>query len=116
MTDNQAKILTNLNCLRGRAKAINGKTLAWLIYSSDDNKSVKLIQKDILQLRRDGYPICAADKEPMGYYIPLTVDEADSFFYQCKARARSTFITVANVAKGLKRLFPEQEYQLKFDI
>jgi hypothetical protein len=52
----------------------------------------------------------------MGYYIPATRQEADTFFRSAKARARKTFISVANVAKALNASFGVDEYQMELSL
>ena len=112
MDSNADKILSHLYMFQGKDNAITGAVLA---YKYDMN--IKSVQSTIAKLRAEGNPICACDSASRsgaknGYYIPLNRKEADGFFKTTTARARKTFITIANVAKALNASFGTDEYQL----
>jgi hypothetical protein len=112
MDSNADKILAHLYVYKGKENAITGESLG-KIYGVN----IKRVQSIISKLRAEGNPICACDSANRsdaknGYYIPLNRKEADEFFKVTTARAKKTFITIANVAKALNASFGTDEYQL----
>ena len=107
-------LLASMNMYQGINSARTGQKLA-----IDYGVSIRLIQKAIESLRADGHPVCSNDNYNagcMGYFIPISREEADSFFLSAKARARKTFISVANVAKALNAKFGVDEYQMELSL
>ena len=85
----------------GRNNALQGRKIAEL-----SGINIKQIQAKISALRASGHPICAPDTvKPLGYFIPESAKEADEFYRATIARARKTWITVANVTKAVNKRF-----------
>jgi biotin operon repressor len=105
-------ILSILEYNPGIQNAITGKQLSLML-----GISIKRVGAEIRQLRFNGNAICSNDNGVnMGYYIPATREEAGIFFKSTMARARSTFITCANVAKALNAKFGVDTFQLKMEL
>lgn len=110
----KADLLAEMESYQGIASARTGKALA-LHYGVN----IRHVQQAVEQLRADGQPICSNDNYSsgcMGYFLPLTREEADTFFRSAKSRARKTFISVANVAKALNAKFGVDEYQMELSL
>lgn len=108
------ELMTVLYVYKGIANAKTGKCMA-----AKYGVNIRTIQVAIEQLREEGHPVCSNDsgfRGNMGYYIPSTREEADTFFRSAKARARKTFISVANVAKALNATFGVDEYQMELTL
>ena len=113
--DNLKNALTSrMYAYKGMENAITGKLL-----SANLGVNIRTIQVAVEELRAEGHPICSNDnglKGAMGYFIPATRAEADTFFQSAKARAKKTFISVANVAKALNAKFGVDEYQMELTL
>jgi hypothetical protein len=108
------ELITVLYVYKGISNAKTGKYMA-----TKYGVNIRTVQVAIEQLREEGHPVCSNDcgfRGSMGYYIPATRQEADTFFRSAKARARKTFISVANVAKALNASFGVDEYQMELSL
>jgi len=74
----------------GRARVICARELATKL-----NQSEVLIRQTIAEMRMEGQPIASSNRQPEGYYIPATLEEAN----ECMEHLRSR-------VKKICRLFP----------
>lgn len=81
-TDLKTELRHILERHQGRHRAITGLELAKMLGQRDDRK-IRLI---ILELIENGLPVASTTKQPAGYFIPISYQEAREYEATLKSR------------------------------
>ena len=64
-----------------------------------------IIQYAIEELIEQGIPVCSSCGHPLGYFLPETVEEAESYKHQLRGRALGNFHRYKHFKKAFQNWF-----------
>jgi len=102
------EVLAVLSRHSGHRNAIKGMEIAHALELRDD----RIIQQVILELIKEGYPICSACSSPMGYFLPETQSEIEAYKHQLRSRALGDFYRYKYFKKAVPWLYGNQQRRL----
>jgi hypothetical protein len=79
----KSRVLAIIRQHQGHDHAIRAMDLARELGLTDDRK-VQLAIEDLIE---EGTPVCSSCSHPMGYYLPVSAEEAEEYKRQLRSRA-----------------------------
>lgn len=88
----------------GRQRSITSKQLAERL----NLRCATPVRAAIAELRCEGQPIASSNRQPEGYYIPASVEEANECLQHLHSRVRKICMAAAGMERGLRARYGDQ--------